>query len=96
MYYNRDEFFRLMEAIEEQGGDHLDEIHEHVYIPDLINNSGRKGIEALNCGASALFEIPYESVGEHGMLTTAKACAVDDRLGLWPRFAAANAPGTGD
>lgn len=96
MYYERDEFFRLMEAIEAQEGIHLDEVHENVYHGDLLNDSGRKGVEVVNCGGAALFEVPYEAVGELGVLTTLKVCAVDDRLGLWPRFASANAPGVGD
>lgn len=96
MYYERDEFFRLLESIENQDGIHLDELHDNVYHSDLINDSGGKGVEVVYCGEAALFEVPYEALGDHGVLTTVKVCAVDDRLGLWPRFADANAPGTGD
>lgn len=96
MYYERDEFFRLMESIETQYGIHLDEQHENVYHTELLNDSGAKGLEVVNCGQSALFEVPYEARGDLGVLTTLKVCAVCDRLGLWPRFADANAPGTGD
>lgn len=96
MYYERDEFFRLMESIEKQGGTHLDKIHEHVYHADLVSDTGTKGLMVVNCGESALFEVPYEALGNDGVLTTAEVCAVDDRMGLWPRFADAVAPGVGD
>lgn len=94
MYYERDEFFRLMELIEDQGGTHLNEVHENVHHPALVNDAGGKGITVVYCGEAACFEIPYEALGDLGVLTTAKVCAVDDWLGLWPRYAAANAPGT--
>lgn len=92
MQYRQDEFFRLLEAIELDGGTHLDEAHENVFHTKLTGDHV-KGMEVAYCNESALFEIPYE--GEDGAVVSIKACAVDDRIGLWPRFAAAQAPGTG-
>jgi hypothetical protein len=92
MHYEQAEFFRLMESIENQGGVHLDEAHENVFHTKLAGDHV-KGIEIGYCNESALFEVPY--TGEDGVVTDIRVCAVDDRMGLWPRFADAQAPGSG-
>jgi hypothetical protein len=95
--YSQAEFFRLMEEVIAQGGEHLDVVHEHIYHTEL---SGGPVTDALQgevkyCNEAALFELPYEPHGSD-MLGTIRLCAIDDRMGLMPRFAQAKAPGTGE
>ncbi len=96
MNYGRDEFFRLLDEVESQGGEHLDAVHERAYLTELcggaIKNPPDHRIAANNCGESALFEIPYEApqAAVEGRIVV---CAKDDAVGRWPRFADANAPG---
>lgn len=93
MQYSRRQFFALMEEIESQGGEYLDEIHEHQYIPELCGGKVPEELRlARNCNEPALFMVPYES-SFAGAQSEVKVCAKDDMLGLWPRFAAANATG---
>jgi hypothetical protein len=88
MQYSTDEFFRLMAEIESQGGHHLDETHDPVYHTELAGKSPQaEAHEVEYCGQNGLFLIPYNG-GE------TEVCAVCDRIGLWPRFAAARAPGS--
>lgn len=94
MHYRRDEFFRLLDEIEFQGGSHLDETHDNVYHTEFVGEK-IKGHEVEYCGENALFEVPYFAEGDNDTMRTVKVCAVDDRLGLWPRFAGASAPGQG-
>lgn len=90
MKYKPDEFFRLMAAVEEQGGEHLDESHDTVYLmPD--KDKGLPGLELDYCGQSMLFVIP-DLPGESPPGKT-KVCAMDDDMGLWPRFRDARAFG---
>ncbi len=96
MEYTADEFYRLMEAVEEQGGSHIDEVHDPVYHKKLTGDM-IKGHEMTYCGEMAQFEIPYFGLDLKGKeLPEQKliVCAIDDRIGLWPRYASANAGGT--
>jgi hypothetical protein len=97
MYYSQNEFFRLMEAIEDQGGEHLDQTHDPIYHTDLAGDNPKvKGFEMVYCGLDVLFEIPYEGLDKNGDeigVQPITACAVDDWIGRWPRFAHAKAPG---
>lgn len=93
MKYPQDQFFRLMEEIEFQDGVHLDATCENRYVTPLTGDKV-KGVEVAMCGENALFEVPYEPLGSD-TISKVRVCAVDDRVGLWPRFAGANAPGIG-
>lgn len=94
MNYDRAQFFRLLDVVEQQGGTLLDKIHEHsVY--DKFCGGPPRDVQfgyMKNCGESALFEIPYLSYVD-GEPHSVEICAKDDMMGLWPRFAAANAIG---
>lgn len=92
MHYDQQEFFRLMEEVEFQGGEYLDELHDGIFHTKLTGDKVR-GYEVAYCGEAALFEVPYEPMNKQGVIAKVKVCAVDDRMGLWPRFAGANAPG---
>lgn len=96
MYYSQDEFFRLLDEIESQGGEHLDKTHENVYHTDFTGDSDAvKGHEVVYCGESALFLVPYAPMNAApGVMHSVEVCAVDDCMGLWPRFLDAEAPGT--
>ena len=88
MKYSSDEFFRLVDEVSRQGGVHLDETHDRVFHTKLTGKEVA-GAEVVYCGEAALFEVPYDE-GD-----AVKVCAVCDRIGLWPRNAAARAFGSG-
>lgn len=85
--YTEAEFFRLYEAVEEQGGIHIDEPHEGHIIVDL-----QFGLEY--CGKNAQFDLTYHDYASEEECLV-RVCAEEDRIGLWPRFADAHAPGLG-
>ncbi len=96
MRYKDEEFFRLMDAIEADGGQHLNERHGNVTHPELTGEHRLdEAHEVHYCNVQAQFEVPY-LYGENdaaGVISFIKVCAVDDCIGLWPRYASANAPG---
>lgn len=89
--YTQSEFFRLVEEVERQGGTHVDANHD-IVVHDALELAGQPPA-AQNCNEPALFDVPYEPMGDDGILATIRLCAIDDRIGLMPRFAAAKAPG---
>lgn len=96
MKYTQDEFFRLMEAIEEEGGEHLDETHDAMYHTKFTGDK-MKGLEVHYCGLDVMFDVPYVGLDINGQpmqVQPVKVCAVDDMVGRWPRFSHANAKGT--
>lgn len=100
MKYDVDEFFRLVDDVRDQGGTWLsDERHDHVFFPSFSGPKKPDG-QLINgdlkyCGDYGLFDIPYLDQDKSVSPTpeSIKVCAVDDCIGLWPRFAKANAPG---
>lgn len=98
MNYSRQEFFNLMEAVEDQGGEHLDRLcaaRSYTFKQSRAEEGGNGGwkfvsqgkpkvVTLPSCGNSALFVVPYE--GEHGTDEALTVCAVEDDMGLWPRF----------
>ena len=90
--YTQAEFYRLIEEVESQGGEHVDAAHD-IVVHDALDLSGQPPA-AQNCGEPALFDVPYEPMGYDGTLATIRMCAVDDRMGLMPRFMPPNAPGS--
>lgn len=88
MKYSQEQFFRLLNTVEAQGGTYLDKVHEDSYYPELSGGAVTdvQMQHLANCRESALFSVPYDG-GE------LEVCAKDDMLGLWPRFKSANAAG---
>lgn len=93
-----DIFIRLVEAVEEQGGELLPETHHpemHTYYTPQPNGRTRRDeVPGGGCGFEALMSVPYDKVEiardgtESGAPEQAfvTACAVDDCLHMWPRF----------
>jgi hypothetical protein len=90
--YTKPEFLRLIEEVERQGGTYTDVSHDVIVHDDLFQTEDAPLI-VQNCGEAALFDVPYEPMGHDGTLDVVRLCAVDDLMGLMPRFAAANATG---
>lgn len=87
--YTKEEFLRMIDIVEEQGGAYLDTPHDVVVHDDLKADDDKPVTQ--NCGEPALFEVPYEPSGYDGTIDSLVVCGVDDLMGLWPRFASANA-----
>lgn len=86
MNYTPEQFFALIEAVEEQGGELTDDLcAARTY--DFCGEKS-KPVTLSGCGNTSIFEVPYEAedegdVGELGLL---RLCGVCDDLGLTPRF----------
>ena len=90
MQYNRAQFLRLVEAVEDQGGKHLDERCEAKRYELTGDRSKFDFVVLPGCGQRALFEIPYDALdlqGNEAGVQPVKLCAHEDSLGLMPRFA---------
>lgn len=82
MRYTQDELIELMDAVEEQGGTHLDDrckAKKYTFVGDKVNP-----VILAGCGNELLFEVPY--VGSNDAAESLTVCAVDDDMGKWPRF----------
>jgi hypothetical protein len=88
-----------MQAVEDQGGEHLDRTCEpptYAFKQHEAKTSGDawkfqftgsvKKVTFPSCGHSALFKVPYVGPQDDEM-ETVTVCAVEDAMGLWPRFA---------
>jgi hypothetical protein len=88
--YSQEDFIKLIEEVEFQGGTHLDEDCEPVVVALKKEHPRGKAsrFKLARCGNPALFDIPYglENPGPAGEMGIIKVCAVDDSIGLWPRF----------
>lgn len=87
MNYSQNEFFALVETVEEQGGEHLDKLCK-AQTYKFVGNK-QKPMTLPSCGNSALFLVPYEAINRDGSeagLQPVEVCAVDDDMGRWPRF----------
>lgn len=90
MNYTEQQFVRLMEMVEAEGGEHLDEQCKG----RRFEISGEPYLKTQRvtlpyCGNSALFEIPYEKPVDGtnaAVLDKVRVCALDDMVGLWPRY----------
>lgn len=92
MKYNEDEFFRLMEAVEADGGKHIDEPHTDA-VHEMTGNLLKKQ-SVHYCGSPVQFEVPYRfGTGSSEVLALGTFCAIDDCMGRWPRYASADAEG---
>lgn len=90
MNYSQLEFLRLMEEVEFQNGVHLD----RDCVPSTFRmkskpNGPERTYETSSCGNTTMFQVPYAQEDKGGVVTHAAVtvCAVDDDMGLWPRFA---------
>ncbi len=87
MNYSQEDFFALMEAVENVGGEHLDDVcgpKTYKWI-----GTGIKPITYPGHSGAASFLIPYEATDKKGEgmgLHPHRACAVEDDLARWPRF----------
>ncbi len=89
MNYSQDEFFKLLEAVEAEGGQHLAE-RCHRDVPFVFTGPAKPQLPELgSCGNYSLFEVPYEAQtksGDNVGLQPLQACAVEDDMARWPRF----------
>lgn len=85
MEYSREEFYDLMEAVENAGGEHLDRLctaTRYEFVGDH-----QKPVTYPGCGESALFNVPYEQgTTSAPVIGVVEVCAVEDEMGRWPRF----------
>jgi hypothetical protein len=84
--YEADDFLRLMEEVEFQGGVHRDETcsaKKYAFVGDKA-----KPVVIAGCGNLSLFEVPYAKEPKAGAAAqgVVTVCAVDDDMGRWPRF----------
>lgn len=90
MNYSQEDFIELIEAVEEQGGTHLDEdcAKKVVLVKKRVPRGKTSRFALARCGNASLFEIPYEleDTGTAGEVGIIRVCAVDDNVGAWPRF----------
>ncbi len=88
MNYTEDEFFQLIQAVEDQNGQHLDKVCKtQDYEYTGTKPHGRGPLKA--CGNSSLLEIPYDALNKAGDevgVHPIEVCAVEDEVGRWPRF----------
>ena len=95
---NDERFIRLVEQVEEVGGELLTETHWPTAVTyEMSGPSGKKShqVELTGCGHEALLQVPYDvfEVDKAGNETgqpepgNYKACAVCDLVALQPRFA---------
>jgi hypothetical protein len=83
--YTQTQFLNLIDAVEEQGGMHADELCENRYITEFAGgNEFVKGHELVMCNEVAIFRVPYK--GEKDKTGEVRVCAVDDGMLWWPRF----------
>lgn len=88
MEYKQDEFLNLMEAVDDQGGEHLDEMCKAKVYSEFTGRHKVKTLTWAGCGQSAIFEVPYEpeNQSDAAELALVRVCAVEDSMGAWPRF----------
>lgn len=96
MNYEGDEFIRLLEEVERQGGEHLQEkCSPHKYrlqVPKPGKPEAKEWKEHFTsgCGKESKFRVftseASAGVDDFGSAAPAVVCAVDDNMGMWPRF----------
>lgn len=90
MDYTAEEFADLVRAVEQQGGQQLpDMCLPTVYRLKQPTPSGprRVDVETVGCEQFCLLAIPYDPEPKSKKKVNAvTACAVDDNVGMWPRF----------
>ena len=102
MNYSPDDFLRLLEEVERQSGVHLPEPCTarswRMQQPDAKGDMRWREVFATGCGKDKRFAVPYEPAATSAKERQAMkergagfvyACAVDDDMGKWPRFAEA-------
>lgn len=87
MIYNHKDFFALIEAVEQQGGEHLDKTCE-VRRYEFVGDKSKPFIPPTHQDPT-VFMVPYEALNKDGSeagLQPVEVCAVEDDMGRWPRF----------
>jgi hypothetical protein len=87
---NRQDFLRLVEAVEDQGGAHLDEVCSMSTYSEWTGDREVKPLHVAGCAKRTLFEVPYDALDKEGNEQeyphSVKLCAVEDMMHLMPRF----------
>ncbi len=98
MRYHPDDFLRLEEVIEQQGGTRASgkctPKKFSLKVPDAEGKVRSREYYTGGCGKESLFIVPYRKPSSRdekgatieGGTGTLVVCAVDDSLGRWPRF----------
>jgi len=85
--YLNTELMDLMDQIAEQGGEHMDRTCVSREFEFVGPHS--KPITLRYCNNDTVFAIPYEALDKEGReagLQPVEVCAVEDNVGMWPRF----------
>lgn len=85
MLYTHDQFYRLIELVESEGGYLLDEPHEPGSTFFEGDNAASGEARLSGCGEDTLFAVPY--INRYQEPDSAVLCASCDMMGLMPRFA---------
>jgi hypothetical protein len=84
MVYTEADFQRLVAALEDQGGQHLnDQCKAKTYRWTGTNEQPRV---VEGCGNHMLLDVQYEPYQDGSVVQSVTVCAVDDNVGMWPRF----------
>lgn len=84
MQYTHDQFFRLIELVEAEGGYLLDEPHDPGSTFYAGDNAASGEAILTGCGEDTLFAVPY--VNRYQEPDHVLLCASCDMMGLMPRF----------
>lgn len=83
MEYDARQWVNLVNAVEAEGGEHLDSVCGTTWYTDV---KGRKQ-EISHCNHESKFKIPYELSGRDLCeLGEVVVCAHDDGMAYWPRY----------
>lgn len=87
MRYSEQQYINLITAVEDQGGEHRDEMCS----ARSYTMTGKQGkpVTLPGCGNTSIFSLPYDATDSLGSATVASevvVCAVCDDMGLWARF----------
>lgn len=87
MKYTVDQLSSLIEEVEAQGGEIIEEMCSSKTYE--LTGDKLKPVTLAGCGEFTLMEIPYEArntKGDEIGFQPVRVCAVDDNVGMWPRF----------
>lgn len=82
--YSPEQFFALVKAVEDEGGELLDETCTAQRYSFTGPRGQGKSVYLPSCGNTTIMEIPYEA--PDGSAQPIRLCAVCDDVGNFPRF----------